>query len=142
MTIITHHLFQNTGQISINISDKAADEAFGVFPTVLSPGEGFTLILRDSTLIPVMDKDNTFEIQLNAKYLDSGDDKMEAEKHTIFVKLLKPHVEIPRLWKAEQTFKLNQRLTEGIVGKIGVKNLGKTDLNKFNYQLFGGFTDL
>lgn len=147
--------FQNAGQISVEIDNEAASQAFGVFPTVLSPGDPFTLILRDSSLIPVMEDDNifqvpvsvlfpilfsTFEFQIKVKYLNDPSD--EGEKFSLLVRILDPEHEIPRVQKTEYTFRLTQRLTEGIVGKIEIENLNKTDLTKFKYELFGGFTDL
>uniref|UniRef100_A0AC34QNI5 Cadherin domain-containing protein n=1 Tax=Panagrolaimus sp. JU765 TaxID=591449 RepID=A0AC34QNI5_9BILA len=145
---------KNAGQITVEIVDEAAKQAFGVFPTVLSSGDAFALILRDGSLIPLMDDVNVFEVsvgcfsnhsfylpfQLKSSYLDS--DLFDSQTFSLFVKILKPNLEIPRFLKAEQSFKLSQRLTEGIVGKIDIKNLDKTDLDKFNYEIYGGFSEL
>uniref|UniRef100_A0AC35GU53 Cadherin domain-containing protein n=1 Tax=Panagrolaimus sp. PS1159 TaxID=55785 RepID=A0AC35GU53_9BILA len=130
---------QNPSQVMISVANEIASDTFGVFPTVLSPGDPFTLILRDSESIPVMEKDNIFEVPFTVAQLNSPN---ETEKFSLFVKLLPSESELPRIWKNEQNFKLSQRLTNGIVGKIGIKNLEKTDLNLFDYVLFGGFSEL
>uniref|UniRef100_A0A914YW46 MSP domain-containing protein n=1 Tax=Panagrolaimus superbus TaxID=310955 RepID=A0A914YW46_9BILA len=123
----------------ISVANEIASDTFGVFPTVLSPGDPFTLILRASDSIPVMEKDNIFEVPFSVSQLNSPN---ETQKFSLFVKILPSEAELPRIWKSEQNFKLSQRLTNGIVGKIGIKNLDKTDLELFNYKLFGGFSEL
>ncbi|KAE9550804.1 hypothetical protein FO519_005976 [Halicephalobus sp. NKZ332] len=52
----------NLDQVTVEIDNEAASQAFGVFPTVLSPGDPFSLVLRDSSLIPLMEGENIFEI--------------------------------------------------------------------------------
>ena len=74
------------------------------------------------------------------KHLNDPSD--EGEKFSLFVRILDPELEIPRTQKTEYVFRLTQRLTEGIVGKIEIQNMDKTDLTRFKYELFGGFTDL
>uniref|UniRef100_A0A7E4VYN8 Cadherin domain-containing protein n=1 Tax=Panagrellus redivivus TaxID=6233 RepID=A0A7E4VYN8_PANRE len=131
---------QNPSQITISIVNDRAADAFGVFPTVLSPGDPFAVILRNVDLIPVMDSNNTFSVPIEAKFFPDEDG--EHEKLSLNVELLPGVPEVPRLLRSEQNFKLSQRLTSGIVGKVGIKNLAKTDLDKFKYELFGGFNEL